>query len=129
MKPPKCLIPTHFDNKRLVFTHLNSILYKNDFINCFPEGLWEDEVPSTVYSRSNTIRNNIFSYQNTVSNINPNDTRTYGMIIISCNYTYSKYLNHHHGHIITRDLQIIESKKLHKIIREGPNYREPKTIN
>ena len=42
---------------------------------------------------------------------NTNDTKTYGTGIISCNCTNSRYLNHHHGHIITGDLRIIESKK------------------
>ena len=64
-----------------------------------------------------------------VKSINTNDSWTYGTGIISCNCTNSKYLNHYHGHIITEDLQIIENKKLCKIINTGPNYRQPKTIN
>ena len=49
--------------------------------------------------------------------------------VISCNCTNSKNLNHHHGYILTRDLQIIENERLRKIISKGPNFREPKTIN
>ena len=66
---------------------------------------------------------------NTVSNINSNNTRTYRIDIISCNHTNIKHLNHHHGHIITEDLQTIENRKLRNIISRRPNYMEPKTIN
>ena len=82
-----------------------------------------------TYSLSNNIRNNIFNYKNTVQNNNTNDTRTYGTGIDSCNCINSKYLNHYHGHIITRNLRVIEYKNICKIISEGLNYNEPKTIN
>ena len=68
--------PIHFDNKELEFIHLNSILHESEIINCLPESLQEDEIPSTVYSLSNTIRNKIFNYKNTIKNIKNNDTRT-----------------------------------------------------
>ena len=103
-------------------------MHENDIIDCLPESLRKDKIPSTVYSLSNTIRKNNFDYKNNVKNMNTNDTRTYGTYIISCNCTNSKYLNHY-GHIITGDLRIIENKKLCKIISKGPNYREPNTIN
>ena len=120
-------MPIHFDNRGLECIH--SIPYKKDIKYCLAESLRENEIPSTVYSLSNTIRNKIFNYYSTVKNINTNDTRTYGTGIILCNCTNSKYLNHHHGHIIPRDLQIIENKKLGNILSKGPNSREPKTIS
>ena len=103
-------------------------MHENDIIDCLPQSLREDEIPSTVYSLSNTIRKNNFDYKNNVKNMNTNDTRTYRTYIISCNCTNSEYLNHY-GHIITGDLRITENKKLCKIISKGPNYREPNTIN
>ena len=80
-----------------------------------PEILREYEIPSTVYSVSITLRLMI--------------TRTYETGIISCNCSNSEYLNHHHGHVITWNLQIIENEKLRKIISKGPNHRESRTIN
>ena len=56
-KTPKYIIPIHFDNKELEFVHLNSILHKNDILNCLPDSLREDEIPSSVYGLSSTIRN------------------------------------------------------------------------
>ena len=84
-KPPKHIIPIHFNNKGLEFFHLNFILHENDIINFLPESLQEHEIPSTLYSFSNTIRNNFFNYKNIVHNINTNHTRTYGTGMFSCN--------------------------------------------
>ena len=73
-------------------------------------------------------RNKTFNYKNTVYNINSNDTKTYGTCIVSCNFTNSEYLHHHHRQILTGYLQIIQDKKLCKMRSIGPNYREPKII-
>ena len=125
----KYIIPIHFDDTGLEFIHLSSILHENDIIIYLPESLREDKILSIVYSLSNITRNKIFNYKNTVNNISNNDTRTYGTAIIWCSYINLKYLDHHHGHIINWDLQILENEKLYKIISKGSNYREPKTIN
>ena len=42
------LIPICFENNRLEFIPLNSILHENEIINCLPESLRENEIPSTV---------------------------------------------------------------------------------
>ena len=76
-------MPIHFRKKVLEVIHFNSILHENVVINCLPESLREDEIPSTVYSLSNTIRNKIFNYKNTVKNINTNNTRTYRTGVVS----------------------------------------------
>ena len=75
---PKYIIPIYFDNKGLQFIHLNAILHNQDVINCLPESLQNDEVPSTVYKLTNTIRNKIFNYKETVNNINKDDNVSYG---------------------------------------------------
>ena len=49
--------------------------------------------------------------------------------IIANNCANYKYLNNHHGHVPTGNVEIIENKKLGKIISKGPNCMEPKTIN
>ena len=128
-KCPKYIIPIYFDNKGLEYIHLNKILHEPDIIKNLPESLQREEVPSTVYSLSNTIRNKIFNYKKTVENINTVDTVTYGTGIDSCNCANSSFLDDHHGHIITGDLRIIQNNKLRKIISKGPNYREARTIN
>ena len=128
-KIPKYVLPIFFDNKGLEFIKLNSILNNNDIRNHLPDPLKEDEVPSPVYNLSNTIRNKIFNYKDTVNSININDKLSYGTNINTCDCATSMFKNQHHGHILTGDLRIIENNKLRKIVSKGPNYREPKTLN
>ena len=97
-------------------------MHENNIINCLPESLREDEVPSTVYLLSNTTRIINFNYKETVKNIGTMEP------VLFCNCSNSKYLNHHHGHFTTGDLRIIEYKELRKIISKRPNYGEPKTV-
>ena len=49
---------------------------------------------------------------------NINYTNTFGTGTNSCNFANSANLNHHHGHIITGDLQIIANSKLQKIVNK-----------
>lgn len=64
---------------------------------------------------SNIIHNKIFNYRDTANSISINDTSTFGTGIIFS-------LHHHHGHIITRDV----NSKLWKIIIQGQNYTRPR---
>ena len=73
-KAQEFIIPIFFDNKGLEFSNPNSILNDNQIRNSLPDPPKDDEVPSTVFSLANTIRNKIFSYKETVNNINTTDT-------------------------------------------------------
>ena len=75
--------------KDVSFIHLNFILPEKGIINCLPEKLQEDVIPKTVYSLSNTSRNEFFNYNFTLSNINTDDTITYRADICSCICAYS----------------------------------------
>ena len=96
-KPPKYMISSHFGIKGLEFIHLNCILYENE-INCLPERLQEDEIPSAIYvaiyTLFNTIRNKNFNYKGTVNNINTDDTITYEIGKV-------------HATVLIRNIQII----------------------
>jgi len=128
-KPPKYIIPIFFDNKGFEHIKLGSILHEDDVINKLPVSFQQQESISVVYSLSNTIRNKLFNYKDTINSIDTNDVETHGTGIVRCDCQNSEYINEHHGHIITGDLRIIRNKKLRKLICKGPNYREPKTIN
>ena len=41
--------PIHFENKSFNFIHLSSNLHENNMINCLPESLQENKIPSTIY--------------------------------------------------------------------------------
>ena len=45
-----------------------------------------------------------------------------------CNKYDSSFINNHYGHIVTRNLNIVNNKKLCQLISQGPKCREPKQI-
>ena len=92
-----------------LFTLIIFWMKKHDklFYNLIPK----DEISSIIYSLSSTIRNKVFNYKETISNKNTKDTETYETSISSCICANLKYLNHHHGHIITEDLRITKIQK------------------
>ena len=63
-----------YHNKGFDFINLASILRDDDDINTLPNHLQLDDVPSVVYRLEDTIRNKIFNYKKTVSEIDINDT-------------------------------------------------------
>ena len=127
-KAQEFIIPIFFDNKGLEFSNPNSILNDNQIRNSLPDPPKDDEVPSTVLSLANTMRNKILSYKETVNNINTTYTLIYGTGINVCSCKNSNFINRPHGHIPAGDLRIIENDKLRKILSTGPNYAEPKAI-
>jgi hypothetical protein len=128
-KAPMHILPIFFDNKGLELIKLSSILHLDEVIQKLPTALQQEEVPSVVYSLSNTIRNKIFNYKDTVDSIDTNDFETFGTGITDCECQNSQFVDENHGHVITGDLRIISNPKLRQLLSKGPNYREPKTIN
>ena len=126
---PKYILPLYFDNKGLQFLLLSRILHEPDVKSKLPPDFCDDDSPSVVYSLSNTIRNKILNYKDTVSNIDVNDSESYGTGLRSCNCSSSDFVDQHHGHVLTGDLRIIENVHLRQLIQKGPNYREPKPVN
>ena len=128
-KCPKYMFPIQYHNKGFDFINLASILRDNDVINTLPNHLQLDDVPSVVYRLEDTIRNKIFNYKKTVSEIDINDTISYGSGLPSCNCHSSSFKDTHHNHIVTGDLRFIENNDLRRLLSKGPNYREPRSIN
>ena len=128
-KRPKYMFPIQYHNKGFDFINLASILRDDDVINTLPNHLQLDDVPSVVYRLEDTIRNKIFNYKKTVSEIDINDTISYGSGLPSCNCHSSSFKDTHHNHIVTGDLRFIENSELRRLLSKGPNYREPRSIN
>ena len=124
-KRPKYMFPIQYHNKGFDFINLASILRDDDVINTLPNHLQLDDVPSVVYRLEDTIRNKIFNYKKTVSEIDINDTISYGSGLPSCNCHSSSFKDTHHNHIVTGDLRFIENSELRRHLSKGPNYREP----
>ena len=106
-KTPKYILPLYFDNKGLEFIRLSNILRNEEVKAKLPEQFQNDETPSIVYSLSNTIRNKILNYKETVNNIDTNDEETFGTGLNTCNCSTSQFVDRNHGHVLTGDLRII----------------------
>ena len=128
-KAPQHILPIYFHNKGMEFIKLSAILRGEDVVNLLPRQFQDDEVPSIVYSLSGTVRNEIFNYKQTVNSINTKDTVTFGTGIVHCDCASSPFVDKDHKHIVTGDLRIITNNKLRNLIKKGPNYREPRSIN
>ena len=76
-----------------------------------------------------TIRNKIFNYKQTVSEIDSDDLYTYGTGLASCDCENSEFCDPNHGHIVTGNFRIIGNQKHRKLVTLGPNFREAKTIH
>ena len=50
------------------------------------------------------------------------------LLINSCECKNYQLCDPHHGHIITGDLRIIESRKLRKLLTKEPNFRPSITV-
>ena len=87
--------------------HLNSILRNNSIIQHLPKN---SPQRGNFISRNftNTIWNKIFSSQDTVNNININDTNTFGTGIQPCECANSTYLIRNYGQIITGNLKLLQ---------------------
>ena len=126
---PKYILPLFFENKGLQFLRISNIIYDEEVKSKLPPQFRDDDNPSVVFSLTSTIQNKILNYKDTVSNIDVNDSESYGTGVHSCNCSSSDFVDQHHGHVLTGDLRIIENVHLRRLIQKGPNYREPKPVN
>ena len=126
---PNNICSVYFVNKGIEFISLPSILNHPDITKLLPtEDLQTREnIPVVTYSLSNTIRNKIFNYKDTVESINITNINSY--IPEPCDCHNSEYIDKDHKHVLTGDLRIVGNSKLRKLLSKGPNFREPRSIN
>ena len=85
----------------------------------------DDNKICVTYRLGNPIRNKIFNYKETVESISVQDPPN----LSTCSCNQSEFKDPNHGHIVSGDLRIVEDDKLRKLLSNGPNFREPKSIN
>ena len=81
--------------------------------------------PSVVWRYDNPIRNTIFNYASTISEIRDWS----GQQDCFCNCSSSSFCNLDHGHIITGNLSFVDHKGFRKILSLGPKLRQPKRVD
>lgn len=118
---------THKSNDYLIINYVNPLvdqinlqdILKSNPVKClFPKNNLSNGVPSISYEYTNSIRSAITNYKETIL-IQNDDT-----VSCNCEQYPVEYLNTHHGHIITGNLNIINNNSLRSLFAKGLNYRE-----
>ena len=128
-KAPKYRLNLTFTSKAFDFINLPKILRSADVKEQRPANVQEDETPMVVFKLSQPIRSQIFNYTAFVSQLKLRDFVTNpDTVPCKCNNFNPMFINDHHQHIMTGDLDIVDNVILKELIRKGPKYREPCTI-
>ena len=129
-KPSKYSIRIPFTSKAMDFINLPRILRSDIIKECRPDVMTDDDIPMVVYRLTDPIRSTILNYSKFVSSLDLNafhiDEST---IPCHCHEFDDQFVDNHHHHILTGDLNIIKNKKLRELISKGPKYREPCKID
>ena len=121
--PPTNICRVPFNNKAIDFINIHKILKDNDVCSALPEAL-RDDIPTVVYTLTNTIRSRIFNYKEFVQSLDV-DRFLRDETILPCDCLHSPYIDMNHEHILTGDLNIVDNINLRNLISKGPKYREP----
>ncbi len=108
-EPKRYVMKIPFKNKGIDRINIGNILHNKLVRKTIPPYFDNVEVPIIFYKYTNSIRNNIINYNDTISNL---DLPEYKNGISSCNCDKSKYCYAPHEHVITGDLNILIIKSL-----------------
>ena len=120
----KHFLKVKFHNKGIEMINLSGILRSRRVKDTIPVFFEHRDPPTVSYKYTKTIGPSVFNFKKVTENINlaSNDCTT-------CNCSSSAYLYQPLGHVVTGDLSIIINKKLRRLIKKGPNFREQNNIN
>ena len=120
----KHFLKVKFHNKGIEMINLSGILRYRWVKDTIPVFFEHRDPPTVSYKYTKTIGPSVFNFKKVTENINlaSNDCTT-------CNCSSSAYLYQPLGHVVTGDLSIITNKKLRRLIKKGPNFREQNNIN
>ena len=113
--PHFCVV--NFVNKFVDQVNFKKIFDSPEVVKASPFKSLYLSKPRIAFKYPSTIRSKVLNYREVyheeidVSNIN-------------CNCKDSKYIDNHHGHVITGDLSIVTNTNLRKLLQKGLNYRD-----
>ena len=108
-------------NRFITLDYKNALLIKGKAIQqLFPVNDKLYSRPGVSYSYSPTIRSKITNYREAVCSMDPD-------LICHCK-EYSEFIDNHHNHVITGNLNIITNLPIQSLLRKGLNYREKSPI-
>ena len=115
-----------FLNKAVDAINLPAFLRSTSVTNKIPVYFRDKEPPTVSYEYTSTVASKLFNFAPALSNLNVSE---YFSNPQTCQCKESKFCYEPHGHIITRDLRVIENAKLRELVDKGPKYREPNRVN
>ena len=121
-KRSKNQLKINFACKGIEMINVGKLIH--DAKESFP--LDSSEKPMIVYKYTRPIRNKIVNYRQTVQEA---DFEQWQNNEDRCECHNSPFKDEFHNHVITGDLSIVKNIQLRDILRKGPNYREPRTLD
>ena len=100
--------------------NLGKIFNCEDVLHLYPKSFKEPFTLTHTYE--NTIRPKILNYQSLTKDLIDPTT-------ISCDCKNHPLCDQVYQHVITGNLNIVESNKLRNLMAKGLNYREPVSVN
>ena len=101
--------------------NISKIIHSKRSYECFPSSKDYLQLTGITFKYSPTIRSKVVNYNDTIKKANGNT---------SCHCEeFTEYVDQHHGHVITGNLDIITNKGIKKLLGFGLNFREKQPLN
>jgi hypothetical protein len=117
-------IKLNFINKGIDIINLPSIFNNKNITEVIPKYFKNREPPIICYKYTKPVRNLIFNYNKTVSDVDILGNKPDSCTCVDSNYKYEPV-----GHVITGDFHLLEDSILIDIFNKGPKYRLPVEVN
>ena len=116
----KYIMITHV-NGLIEEINMNKITKSEDSLDKFPGDKEYILNTGTSYKYSKTIRNKVTNYSNVAKNVD---------LPAQCKcMDYIQYIDIHHGHVITGNINIIDNVEIRQLLHKGLNFREKQPHN
>ncbi len=122
-KVPPNIVKLYFRDKGIEKIGLPKILRDNYVQSCIPAHIQNKDPPMICYKYKAPIAPKIFNYAQVCDEI------TTDLASFPCSCERSPFMDPHHKHVVTGDLNIVKNQKLRSLMMKGPNYREPEPEN
>ena len=120
---PSSFMVIMFANKLVEQVNLSKVLRSKDVSNMFPVKNCQLAYPAISYRWTKSIRSKVLNYKEVI--MDPN----YININCHCKNYPSKYVDPHHKHIVTGDLDIVNDISLRNLLKKGLSYHEQQPPN
>ena len=99
--------------------NISKIINDKNVKKSLPTQFNKTEQISTVYTLIKTVRSKIFNHKEFIKTLDAKDILE-NMNNLPCNCITSPFTDANHGHIVSRDMRIVQNNKLRKLLCKGP---------